>query len=417
MKTTKFKPSEVGLIPVEWEVKRLGDIADFVTATTPLATIDLRWYIGTENMIADKAGVIQNDAEVPYKAVREYLKGDVLISNIRPYLKKIWLADRDGGCSTDVLVIRTHDCSICIPEFLAMLLSDDSFFAFAMANAVGTKMPRGDKNVLMNFQITLPSIPEQKAIAEALSDMDALLAAMTTLIEKKRAIKQGAMQDLLTGKKRLAGFAGKWIEKRLGEIADFVTATTPTATIDLKWYIGTENMLAEKVGVIQNDAEVPYKAVREYLKGDVLVSNIRPYLKKIWLADCDGGCSTDVLVIRTHDRSICIPEFLVMLISDDAFFDFAMSNAVGTKMPRGDKKVLVNFGVKLPTLAEQKAIAAVLSDMDAEIAALEAKRAKYERIKQGMMQELLTGKTRLLPSACTRADAGRCGPTRGTCGG
>lgn len=106
-----------------------------------------------------------------------------------------------------------------------------------------------------------------------------------------------------------------------------------------------------------------------------------------------------------------------MLISDDAFFDFAMSNAVGTKMPRGDKKVLVNFGVKLPSLAEQKAIAAVLSDMDAEIAALEAKRAKYERIKQGMMQELLTGKTRLLPPACTRADAGRCGPTRGTCGG
>ena len=84
-----------------------------------------------------------------------------------------------------------------------------------------------------------------------------------------------------------------------------------------------------------------------------------------------------------------------MLISDDSFFDFAMANAVGTKMPRGDKKVLVNFEVKLPAIDEQKAIAAVLSDMDAEIAALETKRVKYESIKQGMMQELLTGNTRI----------------------
>ena len=250
-------------------------------------------------------------------------------------------------------------------------------------------------NNLRNSCIAIPPLPEQKAIAEALSDVDALLAAMTKLIEKKRAIKQGAMQQLLTGKKRLAGFTGKWVEKRLGDVADFMTATTPTASIDLRWYIGTENMLADKAGVTQNFASVPYKVVREYIKGDVLTSNIRPYLKKIWLADRNGGCSTDVLVLRTHDRAVCMPEFLVMLVSDDAFFDFAMANAVGTKMPRGDKKVLVNFEVRLPSVPEQKAIASVLSDMDAEIAALEAKRAKYESVKRGMMQELLTGKTRL----------------------
>ena len=244
--------------------------------------------------------------------------------------------------------------------------------------------------------IPVPPRPEQEKIAEALSDVDALLAAMTKLIEKNRAIKQGAMQELLTGKKRLAGFTGKWVEKRLGDVADFMTATTPTASIDLRWYIGTENMLADKAGVTQNFASVPYKVVREYIKGDVLTSNIRPYLKKIWLADRNGGCSTDVLVLRTHDRAVCIPEFLVMLVSDDAFFDFAMANAVGTKMPRGDKKVLVNFEVRLPSVPEQQAIASVLSDMDSEIVALEAEHAKYESIKQGMMQELLTGKTRLV---------------------
>ena len=254
--------------------------------------------------------------------------------------------------------------------------------------------------------LPLPSLPEQRKIAEALSDIDELISALGKLIEKKRNIKTGTMQELLgmrneesgmrnVPRRRLAGFSGAWVEKRLGEIASFETATIGVDKIDGEWYIGTENMLAEKAGVEKNLTPVPYVTVKEYKVGDVLISNIRPYLKKIWLADRDGGCSTDVLVVRTIDNRICTPMFLKMLLSDDSFFDFTMANAVGTKMPRGDKKVIENYQVHLPTLAEQKAIAAVLSDMDAEIAALEADRAKYERIKTGMMQELLTGKVRL----------------------
>lgn len=297
-------------------------------------------------------------------------------------------------CGGDILILspsRGYDS-----KFLGYVCNSQPIVAQKASRGQGDAVVHIRSGSLAEVVIPVPPRPEQEKIAEALSDVDALLAAMTKLIEKKRAIKQGAMQQLLTGKKRLAGFTGKWVEKRLGDVADFMTATTPTASIDLRWYIGTENMLADKAGVTQNFASVPYKVVREYIKGDVLTSNIRPYLKKIWLADRNGGCSTDVLVLRTHDRAVCIPEFLVMLVSDDAFFDFAMANAVGTKMPRGDKKVLVNFEVRLPSVPEQQAIASVLSDMDAEIAALEAKRAKYESIKQGMMQELLTGKTRLV---------------------
>jgi len=297
-------------------------------------------------------------------------------------------------CGGDILILspsRGYDS-----KFLGYVCNSQPIAAQKASRGQGDAVVHIRSGSLAEVVIPVPPRPEQEKIAEALSDVDALLAAMTKLIEKKRAVKQGAMQQLLTGQKRLAGFTGKWVEKRLGDVADFMTATTPTASIDLRWYIGTENMLADKAGVTQNFASVPYKVVREYIKGDVLTSNIRPYLKKIWLADRNGGCSTDVLVLRTHDRAVCIPEFLVMLVSDDAFFDFAMANAVGTKMPRGDKKVLVNFEVRLPSVPEQQAIASVLSDMDAEIAALEAKRAKYESIKQGMMQELLTGKTRLV---------------------
>ena len=396
MKTTKFKPSEVGPIPVDWEVKRLGEIGDVVTGSTPPRD-DMECWGGNYNWISAKdfkdKYIVDSEEKVTTKGMafcRLLPSDSVLVTCIA----SIGLnAIAKNPCATNQQ-INAVICKACNNEYLYYQIEAAKDRMIELAGQ--TAVPIINKGDFENLMIPVPPRPEQEKIAEALSDVDALLAAMTKLIEKNRAIKQGAMQELLTGKKRLAGFTGKWVEKRLGDVADFMTATTPTASIDLRWYIGTENMLADKAGVTQNFASVPYKVVREYIKGDVLTSNIRPYLKKIWLADRNGGCSTDVLVLRTHDRAVCIPEFLVMLVSDDAFFDFAMANAVGTKMPRGDKKVLVNFEVRLPSVPEQQAIASVLSDMDSEIVALEAEHAKYESIKQGMMQELLTGKTRLV---------------------
>ena len=409
MKTTKFKPSEVGPIPEEWEVKRLGDVADFMTATTPTASIDLRWYIGTENMLADKAGVTQNFASVPYKVVREYIKGDVLTSNIRPYLKKIWLADRNGGCSTDVLVLRTHDRAVCIPEFLVMLVSDDAFFDFAMANAVGTKMPRGDKKVLVNFEVRLPSVPEQQAIASALSDVDALLAAMTKLIEKKRAIKQGAMQELLTGKKRLAGFTGKWVEKRLGECGFCFNGITGKTGNDFghggAHYITFLNVLSNVViDVLRFDLVdiVPGENQNEVRRGDLFFNTSSETPEEV------GFCSVlDEEVESVYLNSFCFGFRLTDNTVSGKFMAYWFRSAGGRSLmsflAQGStrynlsKEAFRDACVYVPsTLTEQRAIASVLSDMDAEIAVLEAKRAKYESIKQGMMQELLTGRTRLM---------------------
>ena len=205
MKTTKFQMTELGPIPSDWEVKRLGEIVEFSTSTVPASSIDATWYVGTENMLANMKGIVPNEAYVPYQSVREYREGDILISNIRPYLKKIWLADRNGGCSTDVLVIRVVDGNACIPAFLKMLLSNDAFFDFAMANAIGTKMPRGDKKVLVNYELALPPLPEQRAIAAVLSDMDAEIAALEGEKAKYERVKAGMMQELLTGKTRLKG--------------------------------------------------------------------------------------------------------------------------------------------------------------------------------------------------------------------
>lgn len=244
--------------------------------------------------------------------------------------------------------------------------------------------------------IPLPSLPEQDRIVNAFEDIDDLISSLEKQISKKKAIKQGAMQELLTGKRRLPGFAGEWKICRLDEIADFPTATISTDQFDNRFYVGTDNMIAYKGDVKYNELPLIYPKVRQYQTEDIILSNIRPYLQKIWYATRNGGCSNDVLVIRKKDGHAVEPKFLYYQLSRDGFYDEIMANAVGTKMPRGDKAIVKSYRINMPSdTAEQKAIASILSDADAEIKAMEEKLEKYRQVKQGMMQQLLTGKIRL----------------------
>ena len=156
-------------------------------------------------------------------------------------------------------------------------------------------------------------------------------------------------------------------------------------------------MVADRGGVKDNELSLAYPTVREYKVGDILLSNIRPYLKKIWYATRNGGCSNDVLVIRGKNFQELNPMFLYYLLAADKFFDEIMAYAIGTKMPRGDKSVIKSYKICFPKdISEQQAITEILSNMDKEIHSLEEKMKKYRQVKQGMMQQLLTGKIRLV---------------------
>ncbi len=215
-----YKQTEFGIIPEDWEVKCVQNIFDFPTRTIPCTSFPIRDYVGTENMLPYKRGIVAFENELGYQTVKEYTENDILLSNIRPYLQKIWLSDRCGGCSSDVLVFRVKNTEQNYPAFLYYILSSDDFFKYSMNNAIGTKMPRGDKSAIKEYCIKTPFFHEQRAIAKALNDIDGLIAALDRKIAKKRLIKQGAMQQLLTGKKRLPGFVGEWIETKLGDIAN-----------------------------------------------------------------------------------------------------------------------------------------------------------------------------------------------------
>ena len=126
-------------------------------------------YISTENLLPNKGGITEATS-IPTGNVVRYDKGNILISNIRPYFKKIWLADKSGGCSADVLCIQSNDKVT--SKFLYYLLSQQSFFDYVMAGAKGCKMPRGDKSHIMEWDVNIPDIDEQKRIADFLSSLD-----------------------------------------------------------------------------------------------------------------------------------------------------------------------------------------------------------------------------------------------------
>ena len=176
IKIQNFKYSSLeyrGALPTQ----KLGEAAPYVTERVALEAMNLRDYITTDNMKQDKAGVVPFEGLPAVPFGTHYRAGDILISNIRPYLRKIWLSDREGACSNDVLVFRSADKEKILPEYLYYFMAQDEFFDHMMATAKGMKMPRGDKEKILQTQIPVPAAEEQRAIVAELGEMDGKIKA------------------------------------------------------------------------------------------------------------------------------------------------------------------------------------------------------------------------------------------------
>lgn len=447
MKTTKFKPSEVGPIPVEWEVKRLGDCCKKIgSGATPTggATVYLSHGVSLIRSQNVYNGYFKYEGLAHITdSVASALDGvtvqddDVLLNITGDSVARCTKVPADvlpARVNQHVAIIRTCSEKLESDYLQCYLASPDmQMYMLNVASGQGGSRNAMTKGMVGDFQIPVPPLPEQRRIAEALSDVDALLAAMTTLIEKKRAIKQGAMQELLGMRhegfgmrnepiRRLAGFSGAWVEKRLGECGNFIGGGTPSTSVATYWGGSIDWYTPAEIGGSKYVSCSERKITREGLENSaarvlpvgtiLLATRASIGLRAILRQEAATNQGFQSLVVNEEHDSEFMYYFLSTVVGE------MESRASGSTFLEISSSKIKEIPITIPPiLAEQKAIAAVLSDMDAEIAALEAKRAKYERIKQGMMQELLTGKTRLLPPACAQADAGRYGPTRGTCGG
>lgn len=376
---TKFKNTEIGLIPEDWEVKTIVEAFDIIKERCDASSFDNKYYISTENLLQNKNGVSFYQGQV-YGSVIKYQVDDILISNIRPYLKKIWLSNCNGGCSADVLVFRCKE-EMLIAEMGYMLLSDDSFFNFVNESTLGTKMPRGDKKMIPFYQFPLPPLPEQRRIAEVLSQADELIKQWENVIAKKRDIKTATMQLLLTGKKRLKGFDKPWVEKKLGEVkiengqmlnsSDYIKGNIPVIAGGKgpAGYHNIPNRYSNTITISGSGANAGYVAYHS---------------QPIFASDCSTINDQDGIFVKYLF-------YVLVLLQNDIY-----KCQAGGAQPHIHAKDIKDISFYLPDLTEQRAIAEILSDMDEEIKTLEAKVEKLRNIKSGMMQQLLSGKIRLV---------------------
>ena len=210
----------------EWEADELGKVAVFVNEKIPVEQVALENYVSTENILQDYGGVARASKLPTTGAVTRFRPHDTLVSNIRPYLKKVWIADKEGGASNDVIVIRAKQRLL--TQYFSFLLKNDAFIDYVMTGAKGVKMPRGDVGSMKEYPAFYPSKPEQQKIADCLASLDELITLEAQKLDTLKTHKKGLMQQLFPAegetlpKLRFPEFrdAWEWEEKLLGAVCD-----------------------------------------------------------------------------------------------------------------------------------------------------------------------------------------------------
>jgi type I restriction enzyme, S subunit len=401
------KQTEVGVFPEDWKPKPISKFSAFVTKGATPTTYGFQWendgvvFLRSECVSdhgLDLAQAMFISSYAHAALVRgEVHSGDILMTITGNVGRVVQLSPDFGYANVNqhIARIRVTDQEV-NPRFVYHFLSQPRIRAYYASITTGQAYPQISLTQVRETQVPLPPLPEQRAIARALEDVDALIGGLERLIAKKRDLKQAAMEQLLTGQTRLPGFNGEWEVKRLEGFAAIrnqkvmpANVHPDTVCIELE-HIGQGDGRLLECSTTSSSISSKY----QFVAGDVLFGRLRPYLRKFWLADRDGLCSTELWPFMVDpEQATC--DFLHKVVQTDGFIK-AASASYGTHMPRGDWDVLRNFEIGLPPVPEQTAIASVLSDMDAEIEALEQRLAKTRALKQGMMQELLTGKTRLV---------------------
>ncbi|MBE9230487.1 restriction endonuclease subunit S [Cuspidothrix issatschenkoi LEGE 03284] len=416
-----FKVSEVGVIPEDWDVKKLGELViKIVGGGTPSRNIKEYWngkiYWATVKDLNSFNPCLTQETitkeGLNSSASNLIPKGNLIIST-RMAVGKVVIYDVDVAINQDLKAICIKpDIDTQFLFFYFIELSNKIDFLTSGSTVKGIVLED-----LKNLQIPLPSLPEQKAIAQSLSDVDTLITALDQVITKKRNIKQGTMQQLLTGEKRLPGFNDELEVKKLEDIADS----------KIKWSITggpfgsnlkSSDYTADGIRIIQlqnigdgiflDDYQIytSENKANELLScniypGEIILSKMGdpvaracliPNIEKRYLMCSDG-------IRLVVDNQLYDKKFIHDYINSKYFRNQAIDASTGSTRMRIGLQDLKKLTLLVPLLPEQQAIAQVLSDMDKEIEALEKKRDKYKAIKQGMMQELLTGKTRLISSS------------------
>jgi type I restriction enzyme S subunit len=296
-------------------------------------------------------------------------------------------------------------------RFVHAVLLGHRFTKYAESVSVRSGMPKINRVELADFKLGLPPPNEQRAIAAALTDVDALIAGLEKLIAKKRDLKQAAMQQLLTGQTRLPGFSGEWVVKRLGDVGECLRGVSYKGDSDLFSHdtdrskrLLRSNNVQESLVVTSDLQYVKVDRVREHQtlrEGDVLIcmaNGSKALVGKAAYFEINDGFeyTFGAFMGAYRGNEQANRRFVFYLFQTGRYRDYITNLLAGSSINNLSPSSIESLEFKFPKLSEQESIAQTLTDMDSELIAIESRLTKTRELKQGMMQELLTGRIRLV---------------------
>ncbi len=416
-----YKETEVGIIPKEWEINSIEELIKQDIIEKPLD--------GNHGNLHPKSGDYVNTG-IPFVMANNVINGKVDLLNCN-FIRESQASKLRKGFSIAGDVLLTHKGTIGNTAIVPKIKTDyimltpqvtyyrvknhekiynkfiRSYFDSAKFKQKLNEMSGGGTRAYIGIvkqqklPFVLPGIEEQKAIATALSDIDDLTSSLEKLIYKKKLIKQGAMQKLLTGKKRLDGFDGKWNIKKIMDVSTTFSGGTPLTSVsryyggNIKWITSTDLNKPRIKSVIGRITEEGLKnsSSKMIKKGTLLLALYGATAGITSISQIDAAINQAVLAINTSDE--ISNEFLFYWLTLKK--DWIIKTFTQGGQPNLSGDIIKNIEVDFPQdYSEQIAIAKILSDMDSEIEKLQLKLNKYKNIKRGMMEELLTGKRRLI---------------------
>ena len=382
---------------------RLGDVCEEMRERVSVDDIPLTRYVTTDSLVKNLGGRVEAEALPPSGSLVAYRKGDLLLSNIRPYLRKLWLADGNGGCSSDVIVLRP--CHEINANYLRLALSQDDFFTYVMRDVSGTKMPRGKREHILRFSLPLPPLSEQRAIVARL---DAALARATRLAEHFATIAQNAdlsfkatlAETFARGAEESSGSRNprkpsqEWPLVRLGDVCEIDGSLVQDYVKYADYpHIGIDS-IEKETGILKGYRTVAQDKVKSgkyhFTSRHIIYSKIRPNLNKVAIPDFEGLCSADSYAILPKPN--CDRKWLAYLMRSPLFLAYVVPiSNTRAGMPKVNRDELLAFEFPLPPLSVQRDVVARLDAARArnEGIAEQARRgaAAAENLKKALLKE------------------------------
>ncbi len=382
----------------DWDETSIGQLGDVVTGSTPSTARPA--YYGGDRMFVSPADISDRRfiektkttlTTIGFKETRPIKANSILFVCIGSIGK---IAQNQHECATNQQINSVVPNSNNVAGFVYYALSG---MADNIANMAGRQViPIVNKSLFSSVKLLVPKMPEQQKIAACLTSIDDLITAEAQNLDALKTHKKGLMQQLfpcegeVIPRLRFPEFkdAGDWEEKQLGDgdVSIFVSDRMPREELRLENYVSTVNLLPDFTGVTAATKLPPTGGATKFAIDDILISNIRPYLKKICLSLQDGSASNDVIVVRAKE---CVSsQFLSFLLMNDRFVDYVMVGARGVKMPRGDISQMKEYPLTIPKPSEQQKIAECLTSIDDLITAKAQKLDALKTHKKGLMQQL-----------------------------